>query len=285
MSEARATGRLHAASNRLDALVRANRFTIAVVFPLTGAVLLVASAEGLLPEPLAFNSLLVLLGILVMRSPLVAGVLPLFDRRATAGVAGLAGYAYAIEFVGVHTGVPYGEFRYGVDLGPTLGGIPLALPVFFIPLVMNAYLLCLLLLGRRAGNPLVRLPVVAAAVITMDLALDPGAVALGFWVYADGGAFYGVPSSNYLGWVLSATVAVLALDWAFDRDRLLARVESCEFMLDDLVSFVILWGGVNAWFGNWIPVFVVALFGAGLFWTNRFDVPTWRLRRWPSLRN
>jgi hypothetical protein len=42
---------------------------------------------------------------------------------------------------------------------------------------------------------------------------------------------------------------------------------------------------VNAWFGNWVPVFVVALFGAGLFWTNRFDVPTWRLRRWPSLRN
>lgn len=263
----------------LDRLVRENRFTISVFFPLNGALLLVASAEGLLPEPLAFNAALVLFGTLVMRAPLVVGALPVTDRRAAAGVSALALYAYGIEYVGVRTGLPYGEFFYGVDLGPTLGGVPVGLPVFFLPLVMNAYLLCLLLLGERARSRAVRLLAVVAAVVAMDVVLDPGAVALGFWVYSEGGAFYGVPPSNYAGWLLSATVAVAVLDWAYDGRALLARLERCEFMLDDMVSFVILWGGINAWFGNWIPVVVAALFGVGLLATDRFDARLLRVRR------
>ena len=111
--------------------------------------------------------------------------------------------------------------------------------------------------------------------------LDPGAVALRFWVYPDGGVFYGVPLSNYAGWVLSATVAVVVLDWAFDRRALLARLSSCEFMLDDLVSFVILWGGINAWFGNWAAVAVAVGLGVGLVKTERFDS---RLFRLPAVR-
>ena len=268
---------------RLDRLVRENRFTISVFFPLNGVVLLLAGAEGWLDgtvlAPLAFNGLLILFGTAVMRSPLLVGVLPQTTRRAATGVGLLTLYAYAIEYTGVRTGFPYGEFSYGVDLGPTVGGVPLGLPVFFVPLVMNAYLLCLLLLGDRAENAAVRLGAVVAAVLAMDVVLDPGAVALGFWSYRPPGAFYGVPLSNYAGWMVSATVAVVLLDWGYDRRRLLARLDDCEFMLDDLVSFVILWGGLNAWFGNWIPVAVAALFGAGLLRTERFDSRLFRVTR------
>ncbi|GAB3418739.1 bisanhydrobacterioruberin hydratase [Haloparvum alkalitolerans] len=256
---------------RFDRLVRENRFTIAVLFPAVGAVTLVASAAGWLPDPLAFNPWFVLFGVLVMRSPLVAGVLPLVDRRAAGWIGLLTAYTYAIETVGVRTGWPYGGFSYGVDLGPMLGGVPLALPVFFLPLVANAYLLCLLLLGGRAARALPRLLVVIGAVVTMDVVLDPGAVALGFWRYDAAGAFYGVPLSNYLGWVLSATVAVGALDRAFDREALTERLRDCEFMLDDMVSFVILWGGINLWFGNYLPALVAAGFGLALVRADRFD--------------
>jgi putative membrane protein len=263
-----------------ERLVRENRFTVAVVFPLVGGVLLVASAEGWLPPPLAFNPLLVLAGVLVMRSPLLAAVAPLVDRRAGAGLLALTAYAYVVEYVGVTTGVPYGEFVYGVALGPTLGGVPVGLPVFFIPLVMNAYLLCLLLLGRTADRPSVRVGVVVAAVVAMDLALDPGAVSLGFWRYPGGGAFYGVPLSNFAGWVLSATVGVVVLDRSFDRRALLARLDDAEFALDDLVSFVVLWGGVNVWFGNWAAAGVAATFGVGLLRTDQFDAGLLR-PQWP----
>jgi putative membrane protein len=257
---------------RLDRLILDNRFTISGFFPLNGIVLLVASAEGVLPEPLAFNGMLILLGTFVMRSPLIVGVIPVADRRAVAGVALLTLYAYAIEFVGVTTGQPYGEFEYVVDLGPTVAGVPVGLPVFFLPLVMNAYLLVLLLLGDRADSGPLRVLSVIGLVLTMDVVLDPGAVALGFWRYFDvAGGFYGVPLSNYAGWVLSATVAVVTLDRAFDHEALVERLRSCRFMLDDMVSFVILWGGINLWFGNLLPAAVAGVIGLGLLWTDRFD--------------
>jgi putative membrane protein len=265
-----ARGRLEA---RLDELVYENRFTIAVVFPALGAVTLLASAEGLLPEPLSFNPYFLLFGVAVMRLPLAAGLAPLFTRRAAAGLVALCAYTYAIELVGVRTGYPYGEFAYGVDLGPMVGGIPAALPLFFLPLVVNAYLLSLLLFGDAARRAAVRVPVVVAAVVGMDLVLDPAAVAVGFWGYGAGGLYYGVPWVNYAGWVLSATVSVVIVDAVLDRTRLTGRLDSCVFMLDDLVSFVILWGSINLYFGNWVPAALAAVYGYGLHRTDRFDFP------------
>jgi putative membrane protein len=259
---------------RLDELVEENRFTIAVVFPAVGAVMLLASAEGLLVDPLSFNPYLLLFGVAVMRLPLVAGLAPLLTRKAAAGLAAVCAYTYAIEFVGVRTGYPYGPFEYGVDLGPMLAGeVPAALPLFFLPLVANAYLLCLLLVGEAARRTVVRVPVVVLAVVGMDLVLDPAAVSIGFWAYDGGGAYYGVPVTNYAGWVLSAAVSVVVLDAVFDRAGLLARLASCRFLLDDLVSFVILWGGVNAYFGNWVPAALSVGYGYALWRTDRFDFP------------
>ena len=255
---------------RLDGLVAENRFTIAVVFPVVGAILLLASAESLVGPPLRYNALLILLGTIVMRLPLVAGLAPVLDRRAALGIAALVGYAFGIELIGVATGWPYGTFEYTIALGPMLAGVPLGLPVFFLPLVLNSYLLCLLVLGDAARRRAIRLVAVIATVLLVDLVLDPGAVAIGFWSYG-GGIYYGVPVSNYLGWVLSATVSVFVIDLAFDRTALRARLDECGFMLDDLVSFVVLWGAINAYFGNWVPVGLALVLAGGLLKTDRFD--------------
>jgi putative membrane protein len=117
----------------------------------------------------------------------------------------------------------------------------------------------------------VRPPATFATVLAIDLVLDPGAVAIGFWAYLDGGVYYGVPASNYAGWVLSGTVATVAFDLAFDRTELIARLDERAFMLDDLVSFVVLWGLVNLAFANWIPVLLTLVLAGGLIATDRFD--------------
>ncbi|MFC6718606.1 bisanhydrobacterioruberin hydratase [Natrialbaceae archaeon GCM10025810] len=263
---------------RLDAVVRENRFTIAVVFPVVGAVTLVGSAEGVVPEPFAYNALLLLFGTAVMRSPLLVGLLPRIDRRGVGALGLLTAYTYAIEFVGVRTGWPYGTFEYGIRLGPMVADeVPLALPLFFVPLVANAYLLTVLVLGDRARSLPLRLGGAVAAVVAVDLVLDPGAVAVGFWTYVPPGGYYGVPLSNYLGWLLSGAVGVVLFDLAFGldpeaREALLERVRTCEFALDDLVSFVLLWGTINACYGNWLAVGVAGLFGLGLLRTERYDL-------------
>ncbi|MFW6320913.1 MAG: bisanhydrobacterioruberin hydratase [Halohasta sp.] len=257
----------------LDALVDGNRFTISVFFPLIGAIMLLGSAEAwpFLPAPLRFNAPLILFGTVVMAAPLLVGVVPAVDRRALGGVGILVGYTYLIEYVGVSTGWPYGEFDYGISLGPMVGEIPAALPVFFLPIVLNTYLLSLLLLGGQRDSRPLRLAVVIPAVVAMDVVLDPAAVSLGFWTYADGGVFYDVPLSNYAGWMVSAAVSVVVIDWTIDRTVLTDRLDRCGFMLDDLVSFVILWGVINAWFGNWLPVGVAVGFGVAIVSVNRFD--------------
>ncbi|WP_049921495.1 bisanhydrobacterioruberin hydratase [Halopiger djelfimassiliensis] len=261
-----------AVQRRLETIVRGNRVTIAVVFPVVGAVMLVGSAAALVPAPLAYNPLAIFVGTVVMRSPLLVGLLPRIGWRALGCLGVLTAYTYAIELVGVRTGWPYGAFEYAVQLGPmVLGEIPLALPLFFVPLVLNAYLLTLLVLETWRVNSLVRLPVAVAAVVAIDLVLDPAAVAIGFWEYVPAGPYYGVPRSNYVGWLVSGTVAVVLVDLAFDREALLERVRACEFILDDLVSFVLLWGTINLLYGNWLAAGVAGLFCLGLLRTDRYD--------------
>ncbi|WP_338729570.1 bisanhydrobacterioruberin hydratase [Haladaptatus sp. DJG-WS-42] len=259
-------------SKRLDALVHANRFTIAVVFPLVGTFLLILGSEGYVPQELALNPFLLVAATFVMRLPLIAGLTPLVTRRATVALVALATFTYAVELVGVRTGLPYGEFSYQLALGPMLfGEVPLALPIFYFPLLLNSYLLGLLLLGPRATTRLRRILAGICIVLVMDLVLDPAAVDLGFWAYVGGGAYYDVPLSNYLGWVFSATIAVSLIELGFHADRVKNRLDTCSFMLDDLVSFAILWGVINGYFGNWIPAALAAGFALILLRLDRFD--------------
>ena len=260
---------------RLHRVVAAHRVTIAVVFPVVGAVLLVASAEGWLPAPLAFNPLLVLAGAAVMRLPVVAGLAPLVDRRGALALLAIATYAYAVEFVGLATGLPYGEFSYQAPLGPMLfGALPAGLALFFLPLVVDGYLLAVRLLGRRAATAWVRVPVAVGCVIAIDLVLDPAAVALGLWSYAAGG-FYGVPLSNFAGWLLSATVAVGLFEAGFHHGDVARRAEQHPYLLDDLVSFVLLWGLVTAFYGAWLATAVALAFGLALATLGHFDRLAW----------
>jgi len=254
----------------VDRVVRDNRTTIAVVFPIVGAGVLVASAAGLLPSWLAYSPVAILFGVAVMRLPLVGTLAPLVTRRAGTALVGLAAYTYAVEYVGLTTGVPYGSFAYGVALGPAVAGVPAALPVLFVPLVVNAVFLATLLApgvtrGRRIGLAI-------AIVVAVDLVLDPAAVAVGFWTYTAPGPYYGVPVSNYLGWVLSATVAVAIIDAGFDGDALAARVRATPYALDDFVSFTLLWGGVNLYYGHAVPVLVTVALVVALATVDGFDV-------------
>lgn len=256
----------------LERLVRDNRTTIAVVFPVVGAALLVAGRSGVLPTALTTNPVLLVLANVVMVLPLVAGLAPLLDARASAGLVALAGFAYAVELLGVTTGVPYGDFSYGLHLGPMLfGAVPVALPVLYLPILLNAHLLSLSALEPRASSVVERLLLALALVLAMDLVLDPGAVALGFWGWDDPGAYYGVPAANYAGWMASGAVGVAAVELAFDRHRLRDRLETCPFLLDNFVAFVLFWGLVNASFRNWIPFALAAL--ALFAFVRRFGLP------------
>ena len=128
-------------------------------------------------------------------------------RRATLSLLALSLFAYAIESLGVATGFPYGRFYYGDALGPTVAGlVPFLLPLSYAPLVVGAVAAAW---GGRSR--LLHIAYAALLLVWMDTVLDPGATSLGFWVWPEGGAYYGVPPGNFAGWLLSGTLAAALL--------------------------------------------------------------------------
>ncbi len=173
-------------------------------------------------------------------------------RRAVLSLLALSILAYAIEGIGVATGFPYGTFYYGDALGPRLAGIvPYLLPLSYAPLVIGAVAASW---GTRL--PLLHVPYATLLLVWMDAVLDPGAASLGFWVWPQGGVYYGVPLSNYAGWLLSGALAT-ALLLATGRWSEIPR----PALLDSATIATSFWTGVAVLSGMVAP----ALLGATLF--------------------
>jgi len=120
--------------------------------------------------------------------------------------------AFATENLGAATGFPFGSYHFevGADL-PHIGLIPLIVgPLWFGSGYFSWTVASILLDGAdpQLDRPfnLISLPVVAAFVMTQwDLVMDaPNAAIAKVWIWHDGGGVFGVPLSNYLGWLLTS---------------------------------------------------------------------------------
>lgn len=245
-----------AVAGRLERIVDANRATIALVFPTVGAGLMLASRRLSHPvlDAAASSPVGLVAANAVMALPLAIGVLPVVDRRAAAGLAVVAVLAYVVETVGVATGFPYGDFAYQTALGPTAFGVPLALPLFWVPVLVNGLLLALRYVRPRVGSASVAAAAAVPIVVGLDAVLDPGAVALGFWAWSDPGAYYGVPWVNFAGWFVSATAGIAVLAASIDVDALARRIDADDPIFDTLVAFLVFWALVNAAYGQLVPL-------------------------------
>lgn len=137
----------------------------------------------------------------------IALVRYLGPRRATLSLLLISVFAYAVESLGVATGFPYGDFYYGDALGPRIAGlVPFLLPLSYVPLVIGAVAAAW---GSR--QRLLHIILATLLLVWMDAVLDPGATSLGFWVWPESGLYYGVPLSNFAGWILSGAAATALL--------------------------------------------------------------------------
>ena len=222
-----------------------DQFLLRRRWPLVGV--LVAAAWAVTRAPLSPDLWGVsTLAIVLFSLPVVLGTLAwLGRRRGAALLVGLGLYALVFESVAIATGVPYGRFGYTGVLGPRLFGLaPPTVLLAWTPLVLGA-----LAVTRRAWSAV-------ALLVALDLVLDPAAVHLGFWRWDAPGRYYGVPAVNYLGWVLSGGLAVLAL-------RRLPRPVP-GLLARNLWLVVVFWTAVNAWSGLLVPALVgLVLVGLG----------------------
>jgi len=132
------------------------------------------------------------------------------SRAAVPLILVTTGGGFAVEAVGVATGYPFGAYSYSDALGPRALGVPLVIPLAWTWMAWPSWLVA----GRLVDGVL-RVPVAGLALASWDLFLDPQMVAEGYWVWRDPRPALpgvpGVPISNYLGWLVVATVLAAIL--------------------------------------------------------------------------
>lgn len=151
--------------------------------------------------------------------------------------------ALVIETSAIITGFPYGHFGYSDLLGYQLFGYtPWTVFLAWTPLVLAAYAISRRLAVGGWQSAVVRIVITAVTLVIFDLVLDPGAVKLGFWQYEAGGAFYGVPVSNFVGWLFSGVIAGVVLEVFFAMKKPLlpapAQLISSTFFIIAFWTFI-----------------------------------------------
>jgi uncharacterized membrane protein len=165
-------------------------------------------------------------------------------RWAAAYTALTTSIGLVAESVGTRTGAPFGQYDYAGSLGPKLLDVPLVIPLAW---AMFAYP-CLLVGRRLARTPLGATAVGAWALASWDLFLDPQMVEAGHWTWRDVELALptapDVPVSNYLGWVLVATVMLGVLQ-LLPRREADDRVPAALFLwtfVSSVLAFAVFFG-------------------------------------------
>jgi isopentenyl-diphosphate delta-isomerase len=164
--------------------------------------------------------------------------------------------ALVIETSAIITGFPYGHFGYSDLLGYRLFGYtPWTVFLAWTPLVLAAYAIAqrisedqLTANSYQLAARIYRILVTAMTLVVFDLVLDPGAVKVGFWRYEGGGAFYGVPVSNFVGWMFSGAIAGIVLEiFTLIKKPLLpapAQMISSTFFIVSFWTFIAVFSGM-----------------------------------------
>jgi uncharacterized membrane protein len=149
----------------------------------------------------------------------------------TYGVRGIAtfsviclGCASFFESLSLRTGFPFGHYVFTSVMGPKLFQLPILLALAYLSIGYSAWIVATLILGhankRLSGAQILFTPLLASAVLlAWDLSMDADWATLDkAWLWRDGGAYFGVPISNFLGWYLTGYI-IFQLFALYQRNR------------------------------------------------------------------
>lgn len=179
-----------------------------IMFLIAWALIMIA-----LPIVRAFGSPAVFNGLVVVSVMAQAGAVLVILGEAwgwqrtllTAVLVGVL--AWGIEFLGSSTGFPFGAYNYTETLQPQLAHVPLVIPLAWLMMLPVAWAVAQSIGGLQPRWRFVLLSTLAFT--AWDLFLDPQMVSWGYWVWASPQGYFGIPWSNYAGWLLSAAVLTI----------------------------------------------------------------------------
>lgn len=135
------------------------------------------------------------------------------------------GVGNLFENLSIATGFPFGHYAFTERMGPKILEVPVLLGLAYVGMGYLSWTVAQGILGtwRNGGNGwrLRLLPLLASVVMTAwDVAMDPVWSTVGrLWIWKQGGAYFGVPVSNFLGWLLTNYVIYQLFAWFVLRGR------------------------------------------------------------------
>ena len=114
-----------------------------------------------------------------------------------------------LENISILTGFPFGHYYYTDLLGPKLFLVPLFIGPAYFGIGYLAWTLGTVIIGniRPRGSTFTTfaVPFIASFVmVAWDLGMDPTNSTIRHdWIWQQGGGYFGVPLTNYLGWSLT----------------------------------------------------------------------------------
>jgi uncharacterized membrane protein len=116
------------------------------------------------------------------------------------------------ENLSILTNFPFGHYDYTNVLGPKLFLVPILISIAYFGYGYCSWTLARVLLGdtqaRTFGHLVYTVPLLAGfLMVSWDLTFDPlMANLVKAWTWKDGGSYFGVPFSNFLGWYLTVYI-------------------------------------------------------------------------------
>jgi putative membrane protein len=173
-----------------------------VLFPFS----LVFIAGGLLPPSFGWTATV---SIFLYAAVVAASELRFSSLRSVAGTAMLIGVIFfAIEWIGVNTGLPFGRYVYTDVLTPLVAGVPVAIAAAWYSTLVSTWRIGSWLAGGGRGARLRTALYAGVLTLALDLALEPFASFVnGYWLWVDGT----VPLQNTISWFVLATAGAWIL--------------------------------------------------------------------------
>lgn len=119
----------------------------------------------------------------------------------------IAGVGFGVEYVGVTTGFPFGQYVYTDMLQPKVFGmVPLAICCAWIMAAVASYEVARHLTPRGWGTN-GQVLATASLVLLLDLQIETVASHVNqYWIWQVAGFYYDVPLSNFVAWWLTGLV-------------------------------------------------------------------------------
>jgi uncharacterized membrane protein len=158
--------------------------------------------------------LVLLIVMLQVASPAVFALIHGSILYRVKGMLAFTGFCLGVgalcESLSLRTGFPFGHYYFTSFMGPKVLQVPILLLLAYLGIGYCSWVLALLILGFRnqplTGARVITLPLLASLIM---LAWDLSTEAIWStidraWIWRDGGSFFGVPVSNFLGWYFTA---------------------------------------------------------------------------------